>query len=287
MFESNNNFWFFSNTTVDTGSKESDFSYPTTPILSNPFSEDNGTPLSQFLPPKIDNTCGEIKIEPVKKNLTILNFNEEHDASTVGSVCIDTCKSQDLKRFSASQFEDDTDSVIANHNFEQQKVAPEQDDEYDSDLIIKITLEEPEEEQPIKLEKPKKKWSKHREKFTRWGKEEDREMFRTLKSIWRHKGIDIPTFYAEDLHIKLQKYEDLLSTLVHQIKWRGTPELLMRRIHKCTQKGKISVREGKSIRQIVQKQKMNGIFDIEALSYYCPGRTNETLLQFLNKPVSK
>lgn len=134
-------------------------------------------------------------------------------------------------------------------------------------------------------EKPVTK-RKTSQKFTRWGKEEDRELFKKIRELCRSMSIDINNFYRADYATKMC-YKDLLNELLVGINWKGTPELLMKRIHKFTSKQSVSVREGKAIRKVINSKFTESDLSIEELSYYLPGRTTEILENFIQKEISK
>ena len=122
------------------------------------------------------------------------------------------------------------------------------------------------------------KSSSKESKSTRWGRANDRQLFKTINE-WEANGkLNI----AEVLKIRKRltpAQEEVFQNLSMKVLWRGQIRHLVIRIQSLFKRSKFSVREFKLMRRILRTQYKDREIDYDKLLENFPGKTKEYLVK--------
>ena len=161
-----------------------------------------------------------------------------------------------------------TQNSICNTNFHNQSTAIEASEDKGSqkDNEEDKTFEE---RAKLKLLEPIK--------YTRWGKKDDRRLYTKLKVLQKEGLLSLSDF-SDDSTLP---EDSLITSLSYEVSWRGSQELLIRRIRKILKPSKLSVRERKLLLNLVIEAQQQKTIDYEEISYNFPGKD----LQYLKNEI--
>ena len=116
-------------------------------------------------------------------------------------------------------------------------------------------------------------------KYTRWGKIDDRRLYKQLRLL-ENDGQATLESWLKDSTLPC---DELITSLSYKVSWRGTDELMIKRIRKMLKPSKLSVREKKYLHQIIIDLDKQSEIDVNEVSYNFPGKDLDYLRVEINK----
>ena len=117
--------------------------------------------------------------------------------------------------------------------------------------------------------------------YSRWGREQDSQMFQVLRQICSCQNINIQDFWG-DVEIS-EDHEKVLNDLKAQVHWRRGILAMLKRIQKLAKDQSLSVRQKHMLRRLVGKaEKNNTELVVEDIADMFPGKLISTLESGLN-----
>jgi hypothetical protein len=110
-------------------------------------------------------------------------------------------------------------------------------------------------------------WSKE----SRWGKDKDKDLFWTYRTLWRSQLLNLNDVLS--LPLKKNKiHKRLIEDVANKAKWKGKISMLVRRLKKILHNGDLSVREKQDLTRMYKRQIKLGQLDWDKLLYEFPGK---------------
>ena len=167
-------------------------------------------------------------------------------------------------------------------------------------MVIYRDFKEPVESKAIVEISPKNSWKKDKgkphnypkfgrkcsQKFTRWGRVEDKEVFNILHQILGELNISMEEFFDFDpssifddvnLRIKGRLQNEVVKKIWIETNWRKRPYFLMKRIFKKYSCQDFSYREVKALKRTVMSLKAGWVLDERTILRSYPGKTLKTI----------
>ena len=129
--------------------------------------------------------------------------------------------------------------------------------------------------------KKKKNGGRHRIKFKRWSRQDDKKLYKLLLRMNDIDGqtIDILRAVEED---DAEDFKPLLTSIANMCKWKGWCEDLLKRIKKIMKPSDFSVREKKHLKKLIKKGLNGKKVDFDAILQEFPGKDSAVLISAIN-----
>ena len=121
-----------------------------------------------------------------------------------------------------------------------------------------------------------KKRGPRRMRFSRWGKEDDKRLYKLLLNLINNN--QIPKKFIEKID-DVDVISDIkeITIISEMIKWKNSFADLIKRIHKILNSNILSIREAIALRKIVKTSYTSKSIDFNHLMQEFPGKSQETL----------
>ena len=124
-------------------------------------------------------------------------------------------------------------------------------------------------------------------KFNRWGRKQDIETFKLLRSELKLRGIKEVGFFGYEIDEILDNstqtiissvHEELINQLWMDLNWSRAPYHLLLRIMKLTKYQKFSFREKVLLKKLINNKKYEGKINFEEISNNFSGKFKRTII---------
>ena len=138
-----------------------------------------------------------------------------------------------------------------------------------------------------------RKWS---QKFWRWGRKEDKEVFSHFHNLLEEANKSIEEFFSfkpsnmfdnKNCKIRGKQQNKIIIKLWKDWNWKKEPYFLLKRLLKLYSNQTFSVREIKALKRIVKSQNQGVELDMRSILYNYPGKTLGTLEATIKNILSK
>ena len=133
------------------------------------------------------------------------------------------------------------------------------------------------------------------QKFRRWGRKEDKDVFNKLcerleeinKSVEEFFNFDSSAIFDNiNLKIKGRLQNEVVSRLCKDTNWRKDPYFLLKRLLKLYSNQTFSVREVKTLKRTIRGLKQNSTLNEKSILYNYPGKTLKNLKETIKNILS-
>lgn len=144
----------------------------------------------------------------------------------------------------------------------------------------------PQQMSDLNLDLDQKSWStapkikrrgKRSQKFSRWGREEDKYLFGRIYYLERQNLLTLEELLALEAN-ESTVYQTIVSHLASIANWRGLLHHMILRIKKLCNQNEFSVREEKLFRKILKEQISLNKIDYSKIHYEFPGKSFEYIV---------
>ena len=129
----------------------------------------------------------------------------------------------------------------------------------------------------LKRNKSRNQGVKRRIKYSRWGKKQDKILWKILKDLEENSKETYEMILSVS-PAEAYKHDELLSFLIKKTQWRGTAEKLLERIKRMMIQSRFSYREIKRLKLMVRKGIYKNEIDISSISKEFPGKDKTIIL---------
>ena len=119
--------------------------------------------------------------------------------------------------------------------------------------------------------------------YSRWGRQEDVQLFQTLQLFCNDRNINFEDFWNDDIELS-ENHEKMLKDLKHKVHWRRKASAMLRRIKMLAKDQSLSVRQRIMLHQLqIEAKKSKKKLVMEDIAYMFPGKLIATLESSLKK----
>ena len=138
-----------------------------------------------------------------------------------------------------------------------------------------------------------RKWS---QKFWRWGRKEDKNVFSLFHKLLEEADKSIEEFFSfkpsnmfdnKNCKIRGKQQDIIVAKLWKEWNWKKEPYFLLKRLLKLYSNQTFSVREIKALKKIVRSQNQGVELDMGGILYNYPGKTLGTLKATIQNILSR
>ena len=134
-----------------------------------------------------------------------------------------------------------------------------------------------------KNSKSKKKiGTKHRIKLAKWGKEDDKKLYKFLITMNEATPELIHTLRSADVY-DIEEYRGILNSIAWKWKWRGGLEDLLRRIRRITSPSDFSIRDKKQLKRLLRRRRNDKEVDLKSILLEFPGKEVSLVMSTINE----